>query len=157
MFYPKTILVPTDFSECDGSCSMMAVKTAVSLSQQYGSKIVFLHVIDDPYKKPLFFLDDSKIDEIIEKMKEASFEKLNKIVNDNAHNVRGNCKVVIKIGKPSKEIINKAEEINADLIVIASRGIGDVHATVFGSTTDKVIRRAKCSVLVSRKPNDYEK
>ncbi len=155
MFNPKKILVPTDFSECDGSCSMMAVKQAVSLSKQFGSEIIFLHVIsEDPYKKPLFFLDDQKIDEIIEKMKEASFEELKKIVDVYASEVKDKSKVIIRTGKPSAQIMMEAEESKVDLIVIASRGLGDVHTAVFGSTTDKVIRRATCSVLVTRKPND---
>ena len=155
MFDPKKILVPTDFSECGGSCSMMAVKKAVSLSQQFGSEIIFLHVIsEDPYKMPMFFLDDDKIEEILDKMKEASFDELNKIVDDYASDVKDRCKVVVRTGKPSAEILKETEESDVDLIVIASRGLGDVHTAIFGSTTDKVIRHAKCSVLVSRKPNN---
>jgi nucleotide-binding universal stress UspA family protein len=153
MFHPKKILVPTDFSECDGSCSMAAVKKAVSLSKQFGSEIIFLHVIaEDLYKKPLFFLDDAKIEDIMDKMKESSAEDLDKIVNDYAADIKDRCKVVIRNGKPYKEILSEAEESHVDLIVIATRGMGDLHSAIFGSTTDKVIRHANCSVLVSRKP-----
>lgn len=155
MFNPKKILVPTDFSECDGSCSMLAVKKAVSLSKQFDSELIFLHVIsEDPYKKPLFFLDDQKIDGILEKMIETSREELNKIVAAYASEVIDKCKVEIKTGKPSAIIVDEAEKLNVDLIVIAPRGIGQVHATVFGSTTAKVIRRAICSVLIPRNPNN---
>jgi len=41
-----------------------------------------------------------------------------------------------------------------NLNIIASRVVSDVHTAVFGSTTDKVIRRVNFSVLVSRKPNN---
>ncbi|MBU0472546.1 MAG: universal stress protein [Bacteroidetes bacterium] len=155
MFNPKLILVPTDFSECDGSCSMMAVKKAISLSKQFGSQLIFLHVIsEDPYRKPMFFLADDKIDLIIKKMKEASYDQLNKIVEDFASDIKDKCKILIRTGKPAIEILKEAEESKTDLIVIATCGLGDVHTAIFGSTTDKVIRHAKCSVLVSRKPNN---
>ncbi len=155
MFNPKKILVPTDFSECGGSCSMMAVQKAVSLSKQFGSEIIFLHVIsEDPYRKPLFFLNDEKITEILNKMKESSFLQLEQIVDNYASDIKDRCKVVIRNGKPANEILEEADESDVDLIVIATRGLGNIHTTLFGSTTDNVIRHAKCSVLVSRKTNN---
>jgi len=154
MFNPKIILVPTDFSECDGGCSKMAFKKAVSLSKQFGSEIVFMHVItEDLYRKPMFFLDDAKITEIIEKMKESSYEQLKNIVDECASDISARCKIKIRNGKPAIEILKEADEIKADLIVIATRGLSDIQTAIFGSTTDKVIRHAKCSVLVSRKQN----
>lgn len=154
MFNPKIILVPTDFSECEGGCSMMALKKAVSLSKQFGSQLIFLHVIsEDPYRKPMFFLDDDKIEILIQKMKEASYEQLNKLLDEFASDIKDRCKILIRSGKPAVEILKEAEESKTDLIVIATRGLGDIHTAIFGSTTDKVIRHAKCSVLVSRKPN----
>jgi len=152
---PKKILVPTDFSECGGCCSISAVETAVSLSQMFGAELIFLHVIaEDPYRKPLFFLDDEKVEEIIEKMKEASFDELSNIVDKYASNIKEKCTLKIRTGKPSTEILKEAEESEIDLVVIATRGLGDIHTAIFGSTTDKVIRHAKCSVLVSRKTNN---
>ncbi len=155
MFNPKKILVPTDFSECGGSCSIMAVKKAVSLAKQFGSEIIFLHVVsEDPYRKPLFFLDDEKITEIVNNLNENSSLQLEKIVDNYASDIRDRCKIVIRNGKPANEILKEADESDIDLIVIATRGLGDIHTTLFGSTTDKVIRHSKCSVLVSRKPNN---
>jgi len=132
----------------------MAFKKAVSLSNQFGSEIVILHVItEDPYRKPMFFLDDAKIAEILDKMKEAAYEQLKNTVNECASDISNKCKIKIRTGKPAIEILKEAEEIKSDLIVIATRGLGDFQTAIFGSTTDKVIRHAKCSVLVSRKPN----
>jgi nucleotide-binding universal stress UspA family protein len=151
MLIPKKILVPTDFSECDGSCSLAAVEQAISLSKYFGSELIFLHVIsDDPYKKPMFFLDDEKIEVIFNKMKEASIEQMNNLIENYASEIEDKCTIKLRIGKPSQEIINEATESDIDLIVIATRGSGNVHSTVFGSTTNKVIQRATCSVLVSK-------
>jgi nucleotide-binding universal stress UspA family protein len=133
----------------------MAVKKAVSLAKQFGSEITFLHVIsEDPYRKPLFFLDDEKITEIVNNLNKNSSLQLEKIVDNYASDIRDRCKLVIRNGKPANEILKEADESDIDLIVIATRGLGDIHTTLFGSTTDKVIRHSKCSVLVSRKPNN---
>ncbi len=58
------------------------------------------------------------------------------------------------MGIPSAQIFIEADESRSDLIIIAFRVLSDVHIAVFGSTTDKVIHSANCSVLVSRKPNN---
>jgi len=151
MQIPKKILVPTDLSECDGSCSLAAVETAVSLSKHFDSELIFLHVIsDDPYKKPMFFLDDEKIELILDKMKEVSLEQLNKLIKNYASEIQDKCKAKLRTGKPSQEIIKEATESDVDLIIIATRGSGNVHNAVFRSTTNKVIQRATCSVLVSK-------
>ncbi len=152
MFSPRVILVPTDFSECEGHCSMMAVKQAVALAKQYGSKLVFVHVItEDIYRKPLFFIDDDKIDELKEKMKEHSKQQITDIINEYAEDIKDQCTVIIREGKPYTEILQEEKESGADLIVISTRGISGLQGVFYGSVTEKVVRHATCSVLVVRK------
>ncbi len=56
----------------------------------------------------------------------------------------------LRSGKPSKQILESAEDNGADLIMIASHkpGLGDYF---IGSTASRVVRHANCSVLVSRR------
>jgi nucleotide-binding universal stress UspA family protein len=63
-----------------------------------------------------------------------------------------NCKTIIKTGKPFIEIIDTASEENADLIIIASHGHTGVEHILFGSTAEKVVRKAPCPVLTLRDP-----
>lgn len=152
MFSPEKILVPTDFSECGGNCSMLAVKQAVGLAKQYGSKLIFLHVItDDLYRKPLFFLDDDKMDELKGKIKSHSHGEIEKIVHEYAGDIKDQCTIVVREGKPYTEILNEEKESGADLIVISTRGISGLQGVLYGSVTEKVVRHATCSVLVVRK------
>lgn len=152
MFSPERILVPTDFSECGGNCSMLAVKQAVGLAKQYGSKIIFLHVItEDLYRKPIFFLDDDKMDELKEKINEHAKLEIEKIVNEYASDILDQCSVQIREGKPYAEILNEEKESGADLIVISTRGLSGLQGVLYGSVTEKVVRHATCSVLVVRK------
>jgi nucleotide-binding universal stress UspA family protein len=61
-------------------------------------------------------------------------------------------KTVIKTGKPFVEIVETAAEEDIDLIIIASHGHTGVEHLLFGSTAEKVIRKAPCPVLTLREP-----
>lgn len=152
MFAPERILVPTDFSECGGNCSMLAVKQAVGLAEQYKSKLIFLHVIsEDLYRKPMFFLDDNKFEDLKIKIKEHATEEINKIVDEYAGQIKSQCSIIIREGKPYTEILKEEKESGCDLIVISTRGISGLQGVLYGSVTEKVVRHATCSVLVVRK------
>lgn len=56
-------------------------------------------------------------------------------------------------GAPDREIIEKAKEWGADLIVVGSHGRG-FWGRLLGSVSDGVVHHAPCSVLVVRKPAD---
>jgi nucleotide-binding universal stress UspA family protein len=53
-------------------------------------------------------------------------------------------------GYAAREIINDAEEVGADLIVMGSRGRGDLAGLLLGSTAHKVIHLSDRPVLVVR-------
>lgn len=59
-------------------------------------------------------------------------------------------KIEIKIGTPPKDIVQKAEEENVDLILIGSHGKGFIKRILLGSTTFDVIRLSKKPVLVEK-------
>ena len=48
------------------------------------------------------------------------------------------------------EIVALAEEIEAGLIVMGSRGQGGIRRALMGSVSDAVVRHAHCPVLVVR-------
>ncbi len=56
----------------------------------------------------------------------------------------------LAVGKPDKEIIGLAEELDAGLVVLGSRGLGAVGRVLLGSVSDSVVRHALSSVLVVR-------
>jgi nucleotide-binding universal stress UspA family protein len=59
-----------------------------------------------------------------------------------------NTHVEIRQGNPAKTILDYAEEINADLIVIGSRGLNSFGEFVLGSVSHNVTQHAKIPVLV---------
>jgi nucleotide-binding universal stress UspA family protein len=54
-------------------------------------------------------------------------------------------------GRPWREILRVAEERRADLVVMGVRGRNPVDIVLFGSTTQHVVRGARCPVLVVHK------
>jgi len=57
---------------------------------------------------------------------------------------------VIRFGQPAEEILKYAEEIGADLIAMCTHGRSGLSRWVYGSVADKVLRGAKCPVLLVR-------
>jgi nucleotide-binding universal stress UspA family protein len=57
---------------------------------------------------------------------------------------------MLATGIPYREIIGKAREVAADLIVIGTHGRTGVEHVIFGSTAEKVVRMAPCPVLTVR-------
>ena len=56
----------------------------------------------------------------------------------------------IRCSDSADGILDVADEVQADLIVIGHRGLGRVGQIVLGSVSNKVIQNAKCDVLVVR-------
>ncbi|HHS97552.1 MAG TPA: universal stress protein [Chloroflexi bacterium] len=57
---------------------------------------------------------------------------------------------VVRFGQPAEEILAYAEEIGADLIAMCTHGRSGLSRWVYGSVADKVLRGAKCPVLLVR-------
>jgi nucleotide-binding universal stress UspA family protein len=53
-------------------------------------------------------------------------------------------------GHAATAIVNEAAASDADLIVMGSRGLGDIAGLLVGSTAHKVLHLTKCPVLVVR-------
>jgi len=56
----------------------------------------------------------------------------------------------VKSGTPYEEILKEQQERKADLIVIASHGRTGILRTLIGSVAERVMREAKCPVLLVR-------
>jgi nucleotide-binding universal stress UspA family protein len=59
-------------------------------------------------------------------------------------------------GRADEEIIVRAEQVGADLVVVGSRGLGGIRRALMGSVSDSVVRHAHCPVLVVRREGGQE-
>ncbi len=55
-------------------------------------------------------------------------------------------------GKPAHDVVRAAREGSFDMIVMGTHGRGVLDHALFGSTTERVVRKAPCPVLTCRKP-----
>jgi nucleotide-binding universal stress UspA family protein len=60
----------------------------------------------------------------------------------------------VLFGSPDSRIVETAEEIHADMIVVGSHGYSRWERLLLGSTSDSVVHHAPCSVLIVRSPKE---
>ena len=121
----------------DGSRdSIEALKCAISLVRRFGSKITVLNV-----QEPRLFAFSRK----------AAGELGEQILahaRGYAEGDKSRAESLLEFGNPSDCIVSLAQKRNHDLIVLGRKGIGAAKRFLLGSVSDKVSRRAACSVLV---------
>lgn len=142
----KTILVPTDFSEC----SEAALKYARALAAGFNASLHLLHVVQDPYTQPWAAeAFPAPLGDMLEQWETQARTRLAEAVPEAE---RANLTVATRVGSPFYEIIRYAQEHKIDLIVIGTHGRGPLGHMLLGSVTEKVVRKAPCPVLTVRHP-----
>jgi nucleotide-binding universal stress UspA family protein len=138
----RTILVPTDFSEC----SRAAVEQAAQFAQIFGADIRLLHIMEPPMYGLDFTLSQPEsppgLREILTEKMRGLTEGLRKL-GISAEGRFG-------IGVPFLEILQAAKDQAADLIVMGTHGRTGLAHLLLGSTAERVIQRAHCPVLTVR-------
>jgi len=143
----KKILVPIDFSDYSKS----SLKYAASFANKFNSEITLIYVVEPVIYPPDFSMGQIAIPSVNAEWDLKAKEELEKL---GKQEIPENIKISIKIntGKPFLEIIDTAVEENIDLIIIATHGHSGVEHILFGSTAEKVVRKAPCPVLTLREP-----
>jgi nucleotide-binding universal stress UspA family protein len=140
----KQILVPTDFSDS----SSLALRAAIQMGRKFGASVEVLHVDTTAtvlLPPPGDLIAASAVD-IAEQM-ERSVERLNEI----AEEVRRTglvCTTATEVGTTHTEIVDHAERIGADLIVMGTHGRHGLGHALVGSIAEKVVQHSTCPVLV---------
>ena len=138
----RLVLWPTDFSEP----SERALELAVSLAVRAKGLVLGLHVVETFGGGPL--PPDSP--EYVTAFRRYQCDDAKRALHELAGQHEGaGCPIdeAVVVGKPYQEILRVAADRNVDVIVIGVRGRGSIDLTLFGSTTNQVVRRAPCPVL----------
>lgn len=141
----KKVLVPTDFSDS----ARHAFSYGVSFAREYHAELVLLHVVENltvGYASDLFPVPMAEVFQEISGYAKTELAKLAEEAKQKGVAVSD----VVAQGKPSAEIIRYAAENAVDVIVLGTHGKGMLDQALFGSTTERVVRRAPCPVLTVR-------
>ena len=137
------IVVPVDFSDC----SLQALDEAVQFARPIGARLHLLHVVPALTGRSL----SSEVGNTRELLR-------NTVMNEGQANLAAllprlhglEHETAVRTGRTSQAIVAYADEIDADLIIIATHGRSGIARMLIGSTTEEVVRRARCPVLTVR-------
>jgi len=134
----RKIIVPVEMGQLEKGEKIL--RKAMALLDE-GGRIVLLNITEHI---PGYLTIDLPADFIDRNVVEA--ETRLKALSDACG---ANAEILIKVGSPAREIISTADELAADLVIIASHR-PNIANYLLGSTADRVVRHANCSVLVDR-------
>jgi len=145
----KKILVGLDGS----SHSLKATEAAIEIARKFNAELHLL-TVTRPYNvspklrqyleaenllgEPKYVIDEMTNAIIAEAKSLADKAKLKKV------------KAEVREGKPARTIVDHAHNNEIDLIVLGSRGIGELESVLLGSVSQKVSLLSECAVLIIR-------
>lgn len=145
----KTILFPTDFTEDAAKAYTYALKVAA----RTGAKLHLLHVIEEPFDFATRV--EETVDALIEEA-EAHFEQLIEEARQDEEFEHIHIEPRIIRGKPYGVINQTAEEIEADLLIMGTKGESSLKRILYGNVTSDVILDTQIPVMTipinSKKP-----
>lgn len=144
----KRILVPVDFSPS----ANQAVQFATDLARRYDAALDLVYV----YQSVAYALPEGYVlitpDQLNEVLR--VFEKQLAAAKQEAQKAGvANVETALLQGYPINEILRRAEDRQAELIVMGTHGRSGIKRLVLGSVAENVLRGSGCPVLVVREPS----
>jgi nucleotide-binding universal stress UspA family protein len=135
----QRILCPVDFSET----SQHAIDHALAIARWYKASIAALHV-HSPAFEPLTVQtsDDGVADADLTRVRAETAALFEGARADGI-----SVDVLVDVGQPARQILDRAASLPADLIVMGTHGASGFEHLLLGSVTEKVLRKAPCPVL----------
>ncbi|MFZ3171455.1 MAG: universal stress protein [Carboxydocellales bacterium] len=143
----EKILLPTDGSEH----SLKAARYARKLLERSPlSSLTILHVSDIP-KEVLahgYMLEVTIDPQVIKDLTETQKEQAINVTKKEFMNGNFRIDILNQLGNPVQIICDLVEKEGYDLIIMGSRGLGELKGILLGSVSDRVSHLAKCPVLI---------
>jgi len=145
--FPTRILAATDGSEH----AALTAKAACDLSLRAGAELHVVHVWQVP--RLAMTLPAAAKGEY-SRARERWEREAQGLLDEQADRVRGTGAAVagahLRKGRPAEEVVGLAEELEADLVVVGSRGLGRVERLTTGSVSEGIVHLASRPTLVVR-------
>ncbi|AQL43109.1 universal stress protein UspA [Halorientalis sp. IM1011] len=134
-----TVVIATDGSES----VERAVTVALDLAARFDAEVHALYVIDD---SDVGGSPEQVRDQLRDALEDAGEEALETVVD---HADRA-VDTAVREGKPVREICQYAEDFDADVIAMGTRGRHGEHSFLLGSVAEGIVRRCPTPVLTVR-------
>lgn len=141
------ILFATDFSEG----SEHAFDYAYALARQFKARLILIHVINEPVDLRGFYVPHISFEKLEQEIEASAEKMMDKFCRTKIKDF-DNYESKIVTGIPYDEILKKAEEEKVGLIVLGTHGRSGIDHILFGSTAERVVRKAACPVMTVRLP-----
>jgi nucleotide-binding universal stress UspA family protein len=142
----KTILFGTDFT----GNSHAAFECALTLASLSGAKLHVLHVIGELADHRRSMIQPEAFEIMEKEVERHAIEEMQAFCKRHLGGILHSSEVVL--GIPFQQLIKRAEEIGADMIVIGTHGQMPLENVLVGSTAERVVRRSRIPVLTVRAP-----
>lgn len=143
----EKIVTAIDFSES----SDLAFEYSLTLAKQFQAELTIIHVINEPVDLRGFYVPHISFEQLEREIEEGAQKMMETFCQTKIEDFT-RYKTVVVPGIPYEEIIRKAEEVGASLIVLGTHGRKGIDHLIFGSTAERVVRGASCPVLTIRMP-----
>ncbi len=141
----EAILYATDFSES----SIPASDYALFLSRLTGAKLHILHVIGELTDQRRSMIHQEFFEPFAQSIEQQAIHDMETFCATHFQDMEHvECQTVI--GNPFQEIIQQAEKLNADLIIMGTHGRTGIEHVLVGSTAERVVRNSNIPVLTVR-------
>ncbi len=141
----KTILFATDFSEG----ADYAMRYALSLARKFESRLIVIHIINEPVDLRGFYVPHISFDKLEEEIEQGAQKLMEQFCRKHMQDYE-NYETHVFPGIPYDEIIKRADEFGAELIVVGTHGRTGLDHVLFGSTAEKVVRKSSVPVMTIR-------
>jgi nucleotide-binding universal stress UspA family protein len=144
----RKILCPIDFSEnCD-----RAAEHAAWFARTSNGEVYLVHVVANP-AEPIYCPQDVTYWALVKHAEEKAAELLQQVA---ARCLPADCprRTLVLDGDPYQKLMEAAESIGADLIVMATHGRSGLAHVLLGGTTEKIVRHAPCPVFIVRRAHN---
>lgn len=141
------ILCPVDFSEY----SSKAYDYAYSLARHYNAKLFLQHVAELSLEIHRGYVSQELIELTYEHQMAALQEQMRKLLEAHPRD-KLEIETIIRSGSPADSILEFAEQHEIDLVAMGTHGRRGLDRLMVGSTTERVLRKARCAVLAIHEP-----
>ena len=140
-----SVLCPVDLN----ACSREAMELAAALTAPGGKGITLLHVVE----VPVAYSGEPAVPDFVRDLDRHAAALLEKWAGELRLRTTVPVTMRARIGSPGAQALAVLDDDPAiDLVVVGSHGRTGISRVLLGSVAEKIVRHAKCPVLVARKP-----